>query len=132
MRSLRGTLTVLLFLLPLAARSGPAHVEVTAEKPQRPIQVEVSHLGEGFWGFSVVVDLKQMEVPGDVGAYLILQNEKGNLVSTPILPAELAPGRRQFYAGVHADLLKWARFEVRSGTTAYVVRPESFKRRAEK
>ncbi len=73
--------------------AGPRYVEVTADKPQKHIHVEPSHLGEGFWAFSITVDMEDVEIPSDLSAYLILRNEKGNLLSTPIKSATVSVGK---------------------------------------
>ena len=100
---------------------------MTAEKPQKHIFVETSHLGEGFWAFSITINMKDVEIPSDLSAYLILQNEKGNLLSTPIKSATVEQGKAQFYAAIHSDLLKWARIDLRDNMTVYQIKLESFK-----
>ena len=128
MRSVKVIMILLFFLLPPIAQAGPRYVEVTAEKPQKHIHVEPSHLGEGFWAFSITIDMKDAEIPSDLSAYLILRNEKGNLLSTPIKSATVEQGKMQFYAAIHSDLLKWAQINLRDSGTEYEIKLESFKK----
>ena len=116
---------------PLASVAGPQYIEVTAAKPQKHIQVTSSSLGEGFWAFSIDISMNHVEIPTDRGAYLILRNAKGNLLSTVIRPSPTNKGTMNFYAAVHLDLLRWAQVEVRDNQTIYVVKLESFQKMAQ-
>jgi hypothetical protein len=121
--------TALLFLLVGLAQAGPKIVVVTAEKPQAHIFVKTSHLGEGFYSFSVRTQVKQ---PANLRAHLILQNDKGNLLSTPMLRTHMEDGTMRVYAAVHADLLIWARIDLRYNMVLYQLQLESFKNAFEK
>ncbi len=117
-----------IIFFPLSIIAGPIYVEVTPENPQDHIDVRTSKLDEDFWAFSVRVSSKDFKFPKDWSAYLILRNDKNrNLLSTPIKPAELDNGIKQFYAAVHSDLLKWAGIHLRDSMTIYVIELESFK-----
>jgi hypothetical protein len=121
--------TLCLAVMTAIPHAGPRYVEVTAEKPQKFINVTSSNLGEGFWAFSIDVSIGTLEIPQDIGAYLILQSDKGNLLSTVIRPS-LSANVANFYAAVHLDLLQWARVEVRDNQTVYVIKLASFQRAA--
>ena len=115
----------LLFSSMSLAQAGPKIIVVTAEKPQAHIFVKTSHLGQGFYAFSVRAQVKE---PADFRAYLILQNDKGNLLSTPMLRTHMEDGTMRVYAAVHADLLKWARIDLRHDMVLYQLQLESFKK----
>ena len=111
------------------AQAGPQTVLVTAEKPQAHITVQTAHLGNGFYGFTV----RTKTVPqDDIRAYLVLRNEKGNLLSTPMLRSQMDGGIVRVYAAVHADLLQWAQIQLKQGPVLYRLQLESFKYAFEK
>jgi hypothetical protein len=114
-----------------AIQASPRYIDVTAEKPQKHIHVTSSNLAEGFWAFSIDVSMKDLEIPETLGAYLILRNDKGNLLSTMIKPTPVDKGVMNFYAAVHLDLLQWAQVEMRDDQTEYSIKLESFQRAAQ-
>ncbi len=130
MRILTASFFVVLFATTIHA--GPQYIEVTAEKPQKHIHVTSSSLGEGFWAFSSAVSIESGELPNDLGAYLILRNAKGNLLSTVIKSSRIDNKAINFYAAVHSDLLQWAQVDIRDNMTEYSVKLDSFRKAAQK
>lgn len=76
--------------------------------------------------------MEDVEIPSDLRAYLILRNDKGNLLSTPMKPTVIEKGVTQFYAAIHSDLLKWAQVHLRDNMRVYVIKLGSFKNAFEK
>ena len=115
---------LLLILLVGSAQAGPKIVNVTADNPPAHIIVQTAHLGEGFYGFTVRIKTAPQD---DIRATLILRNEKGNLLSSPMLRSQLEDEIVRVYAAVHADLLPWAQIQLRQNMIRYQLQLESFK-----
>lgn len=127
---IKNVITVLsIILLTGLAQAGPRIIAVTAEKPQEHIFVKTSHLGGGFYAFSIRVAIEHHD---GFNAYLVLRNEKGNLLSTPMLRSQMEDGTMRVYAAVHVDLLPWAQIDLRQSMSLYQLQLESFKNAFEK
>ncbi len=130
------TLALALALLPITAHPAPKYIEVAVNQLPAHITVEPSRLTEGWYGFSVKVNLKLASSPIDSwSAEIVLKNDKGYLLTAPIKPSPIFRNEKgqllsaspahaaeivEFWSTIHSDLLKMARIELRDNDSMVV------------